>query len=150
MLYSGYLLSVSKDTTLQFWNFNNLTKVVSRAGYGQTIPCVKEVKPNVIAFGDSSNSNTHTIYFWDVSNVLVGAYVLAQVTYTAGSSQTCTDMKMYGTNNLVVANNNQQTVETWTVDSYTHSTLNVGPSESGNSVLCIEPLSKHFSYKIYF
>ena len=148
MLYSGYLLSVSKDTTLQFWNLNNLTRVSYRAGSGQTIPCVKEVKPNVIAFGDAfiSATNTHTIYFWDISNFVVGPTVLAQVTYTAGSSQTCTDMKLYGDNNLVVANNNQQTVETWTVDLYTHSTLNVGPSGSGNSVLCIEPLSIHSSF----
>ena len=144
MLSSGYLVSVSKDTTLQFWDFTTLTRVAYRAGYGQTIPCIKEVKPNVIAFGDAftTGSNLHTIYFWGVSNIVVGANVLNQVSYTEGPIQTCFDMKMYGTNNLVIANNNQQTVDVWTVDSYTHSTLNVAPTGAGKEILCIEPLSK--------
>ena len=144
MLSSGYLLSVSKDTTLQFWNFITLTRVANRAGYGQTIPCVKEVKPNVIAFGDAftTGSNLHTIYFWDVSNVLSGAIILSQVSYTALADKTCYDMKMYGTNNLVIANNEQQTVDVWSVNSYAHSTLNVGPTGAVKEILCIEPLSK--------
>ena len=137
-------MSVSKDTTLQFWDFTTLTRVSIRAGYGQTIPCVKEVKPNVIAFGDAftTASNLHTIYFWEVSNIAVGANILNQVSYTDGPAQTCFDMKMYGTNNLVIANNNQQTVDVWTVDSYAHSTLNVGPNGASKDILCIEPLSK--------
>jgi WD40 repeat protein len=133
---------VSKDTTLQFWDFTTLTRVANRAGYGQAIPCLKEIKPNVIAFGDLYSSNTHTIYFWDVSDVLSGATILAQVSYTNGPAQTCFDMKMYGTNNLVIANNNQQTVDMWNVNSYAHSTLNVGPNGASKDILCIEPISK--------
>lgn len=145
MLSSGYLLSVSKDTSLQFWNLTSFTSASNGVGYGQAIACVKEVQPNVIAVGDLLLTGVHYIYLIDVSDVTDPMFY-DQISYTAGPAQACFDMKLYGSNNLVVASN-QQFVDVWTLDSLTHSTLTIGspgPTPPVGNIMCIEPLSKFY------
>ena len=149
MLSSGYLLSVSKDTTLQLWNLTSLSRVAKWDAYGKAIPCVKEVKPNIIAFGDEFffSNTTHTIYFWNLTN-FESPSILNQVNYTASSTLRCSHMKLYEANNLVVANG-KQTIDVWTLDTFNHSTFSIG---LGDNVNCIEELSililTNYSYNI--
>ena len=140
MLSAGYLLSISLDQYLIVWNFTNLSQVAKVNPYSYKISCVREVKPNIIAFGDQYTSNIHYIYFWNITNITAPSLVM-KVSYTAGSSVTCTDLKLYGES--LVAVNGQQTVDVWALDTYAHSTIGVGSPAAGN-VLCIETLSKIF------
>ena len=163
MLSSGYLVSGSNDNTLRFWDFIGLIQMAKNtSSNNQAIPCIKEVKPGIIAFGGENISpGNNVIYFWNTTKV-TASVSLNQVTYSAtGPGEICTDMKLYGPNNLAVASN-QQDVDVWTLDSYTHSSLTIVlsttiaapsnppappvPPQPAVNVLCIEPLSRQFSF----
>jgi WD40 repeat protein len=144
LISSGVLLSVSADSSFAFWNYTN-GSVISQMSikfpsgnyYHGNIPCVKELTPNVVALGDVNWRGSNVIYFMNVSNMESPFFATHRYI-----SSTCTDMKLFDSNRLVVASN-QMSVDMWSLDSsFDQSTLDLD-SEDNSTVLCVEDLGQH-------
>lgn len=144
LISSGVLLSVSADSSFAFWNYTNSSfisrlyiKSASGIYYDGNIPCVKELTPNIIALGDVNWEGSNIIYFMNASNMKRPVFI----THSFINS-TCTDMKLFDSNRLVVASN-QMSVDMWTLDSsFNQSTIDLGIGFN-STVLCVEDLSQH-------
>lgn len=144
LISSGVLLSVSADSSFAFWNYTN-GSVISKMSikfnsgnyYEGNIPCVKELTPNIVALGDVNWYGPNIIYFMNVSDMENPFFITNRVI-----NFSCTDMKLFDSNKLVVASN-QMSVDMWSLDStFDQSTLDLGSGDN-SAVLCVEDLSQH-------
>lgn len=144
LISSGILLSVSDDSSFAFWNYTNSSfisqfYIKSESGiyYDGNIPCVKELTTNIVAFGDVYWQGSKSIYFMNVSDMENPFFVTDRFI-----NFSCTDMKLFDSNRLVVASN-QMSVDMWSLDSsFDQSTLDLD-SEDNSTVLCVEDLGQH-------